>query len=258
MRWKCTCSYDGSSYAGWQKQNGQLSVQQVIEEVLEKLFKEPALIQGSGRTDAGVHALEQVFHFDRDWRHGGGSLVRALRALLPKSIRVESAVAVSDDFHSRFSAVSKRYLYRLKLGEADPFQWPYCWPVPAQLDLNLLQAAMRKLMGKHDFAAFAASRGNGLEYESTVRHITEAEVSQDSEYVNLRFRADGFMYKMVRSLTGAVVNVGLGRLPHEEIDHLLESARRTPLVQAAPAKGLYLEKVFYSNISDCCQIADRC
>lgn len=246
MRWKCTCSYDGSNYAGWQKQQGQLSVQQVIEEVLEKLFKEPALIQGSGRTDAGVHAFEQVFHFDREWRHGGKSLVKALHALLPKSIRVESAVPVGDDFHSRFSAVSKRYVYRLKLGEADPFQWPYCWPVPALLDLNLLHEAMRKLVGKHDFAAFAANRGNGLEYESTVRHITEANVSQEGEFVDLSFRADGFMYKMVRSLAGTVVNVGLGRLSLEEVDGLLESKTRTPLVQAAPAKGLYLAKVFYS------------
>lgn len=246
MRWKCTCSYDGSNFAGWQKQKGQLSVQQVIEEVLEKLFKEPTLIQGSGRTDAGVHAFEQVFHFDRDWTHGGDSLVKALHALLPKSIRVESAVEVDDEFHSRFSAVSKRYLYQLKLGEADPFQTPFCWPVPAQLDLNVLNAAMQKLIGKHDFAAFAANRGNGLEYESTVRHITEAKVSQDSEYVTLSFRADGFMYKMVRSLVGTVVNVGLERLPLEEVDRLLESAERTPMVQAAPARGLYLEKVFYS------------
>ncbi|MDQ8184435.1 tRNA pseudouridine(38-40) synthase TruA [Pelagicoccus sp. SDUM812002] len=246
MRWKCTCSYDGSSYAGWQKQQGQTSVQQVIEEVLTTLFKEPAFIQGSGRTDAGVHALEQVFHFDREWRHGGESLVKALHALLPKSIRVESAAEVGDDFHSRFSAVSKRYRYCLKLGEADPFQWAYCWPVPASLDLNLLGAAMQKLLGKHDFAAFASSRGNGLEYETTVRHITEAKVEQDSQYLNLMFRADGFMYKMVRSLAGTVVNVGLGRLSLEAVDRLLESAERIPLVQAAPAKGLYLEKVFYS------------
>lgn len=245
MRWKCTCSYDGSNYAGWQKQNGQLSIQEVVEAVLEKLFKEPTQIQGSGRTDAGVHAFEQVFHFDRDWKHGGASLVKALSALLPKSIRVESAVLVEDEFHSRFSAVSKRYLYRLKLGEADPFQWPFCWPVPSKLDLGLLNSAMQKLVGKHDFAAFAASRGNGLEYESTVRHLSETSVRQSSEYVTLSFRADGFMYKMVRSLVGTVVNVGLGRLALEEVDRLLESAERTPMVQAAPAKGLYLEKVFY-------------
>lgn len=249
MRWKCACSYDGSHYAGWQKQSGQLSVQQVIEAVLEKLFKTRTLIHGSGRTDAGVHALEQVFHFDQEWRHGGENLVKAIRSILPKSIRVDSAVQVGSDFHARFSAVSKRYQYRLRLGDADPFQWPFCWSVPDNLDLNLLDAALKRLVGKHDFAAFAASRGNGLRYESTVRHLTEAEVSQDGDFVRLSFRADGFMYKMVRSLTGAVVNVGLGRMELAEIGRLLVSAERMPLVQAAPAKGLFLEKVFYEEVS---------
>jgi len=245
MRWKCTCSYDGTEYAGWQKQPNQVSVQQVIEEVLGKLFKAPAVIQGSGRTDAGVHALEQVFHFDREWNHGGERLVKALRALLPKSIRVASAVEVDNEFHARFSAVSKRYQYRIKLGEADPFQWPYCWEVPAHLNVNLVEEALRRLVGKHDFAAFAANRGPGLEYESTVRHIMQAQLSQDAEQVILSFQADGFMYKMVRSLTGTAVNVGLGRMNLEEVDALLESKERIPLVQAAPAKGLFLEKVFY-------------
>lgn len=245
MRWKCTCSYDGTHFSGWQKQTGQLSVQQVIEEVLSTLFKEPALIHGSGRTDAGVHALEQVFHFDYDWNHGSESLLRALGALLPSTIRIESVAHVADDFHSRFSALSKRYLYRLKLGEADPFEFPVCWPVPAQLDLNRVSEAMRLLNGEHDFGAFAANRGKGLEYETTVRHMTETRVSQDYQYVTLYFRANGFMYKMVRSLVGSVVNVGLGRLNILDIESLLQSATRVPKVQAAPAKGLFLEKVFY-------------
>lgn len=245
MRWKCTCAYDGTRYAGWQKQVGQLSVQEVIEGVLTTLFKEPVGIQGSGRTDAGVHAWEQVFHFDQDWTHGGETLTKALRALLPESIRVESAALVEANFHARFSAVSKRYCYRLKLGEADPFQFPFCWSVPLSLDLNLLGEAVGRLLGEHDFGAFAAKRGNGLEYGSTVREMMEASVSQDRDYVTLSFRANGFMYKMVRSLTGTLVNVGLGRLELGAFDRLLEIASRTPLVQAAPAKGLFLQKVFY-------------
>lgn len=245
MRWKCTCSYDGTEYAGWQRQLGQLSVQQALEEVLHKLFKEPVSIHGSGRTDAGVHALEQVFHFDWDWTHGGASLVKAMGALLPKSIRVSSAVLTDDDFHSRFSAVSKRYHYKLKLGQASPFEWPFCWEAPTRLDLNLVAAAMDGLVGEHDFAAFAANRGPGLEYESTVRCIAAARLVQDGPLVSLSFEADGFMYKMVRSLVGTVVNVGLGKLELAEIDQLLRSRKRTPLVQAAPARGLFLEKVFY-------------
>ncbi|EDY85055.1 tRNA pseudouridine synthase A [Verrucomicrobiia bacterium DG1235] len=243
MRWKCSCSYDGTNYAGWQKQSGQISVQQVIEEVLEQLLKEKVAIHGSGRTDAGVHALEQVFHFDYDWRHGGESLVKALHSKLPKEIRVESATEVGEEFHARFSAVSKRYQYRLALGEANPFQWAYCWPVSRKLDLNLVKEAMDRFVGTHDFGAFAANRG--IEYESTERKMLATGVSQDTEYVGLSFQADGFMYKMVRSLVGAVVNVGLGRMQVSEIERLLESAVRSPMVQAAPAKGLFLEKVFY-------------
>lgn len=243
MRWRCTCAYDGAAFSGWQTQSGQLSVQQVLEEALESIFKARVVVCGSGRTDAGVHALEQVFHFDFDWPHGGERLLKALYPKLPKSIRVMSAAPVGDDFHARFSAVGKRYHYRLFLGQADPFRWPYCWSVPERLDLNRVDEAMKLLIGKHDFAAFAANRG--IEYETTVRTITSARVSEDREYVYLTFEADGFMYKMVRSLAGTLVNVGLRRLEIADISTLIESAQRTPMVQSAPPRGLFLEKVFY-------------
>lgn len=244
MRWKCTCSYDGSNYAGWQTQSGQLSIQEVIEAALEGILKTRVVIHGSGRTDAGVHALGQVFHFDFDWPHGGENLVKALSTKLPKTVRIESAVEVDASFHARFSAVSKRYEYRLLLGEADPFKWPFCWPVSENIDLNRVADAMSLLVGKFDFAAFSANRG--VDYESTVRHITEAALIQEGDLVRLRFSADGFMYKMVRSLAGTVVNIGLRRLEPEGISELLESKVRTPMVLAAPARGLFLNKVFYS------------
>lgn len=244
MRWKCACSYDGTTFAGWQTQSGQTSVQQVIEGALAEIFKTRVGIHGSGRTDAGVHALEQVFHFDFDWKHGGERLSRALYPKLPKSIQVTSVQPIDDSFHARFSAVRKRYHYRLFLGQADPFAWPYCWSVPERLDLNRVASALERLVGTRDFAAFAANRG--VEYESTVRTISRADLRQDHNYVYLTFEADGFMYKMARSLTGAVVNVGMKRMEVEAIGDLLGSAQRTPLVQAAPARGLFLEKVFYS------------
>lgn len=244
MRWKCTCSYDGGNYAGWQTQRGQLSVQEVIESALEEVFKARVTIHGSGRTDAGVHAREQVFHFDYDWSHGGDRLVKALYTKLPKSVRIESATEVNDAFHARFSAVSKRYEYRIFLGQADPFCWPFCWSVPERIDLNRVAEAMSRLVGKFDFAAFSANRG--VDYESTVRHITEARFLQEGDLIRLRFVADGFMYKMVRSLAGTVVNIGLKRLEPDGISQLLESKVRTPLVQVAPARGLFLDKVVYS------------
>lgn len=242
-RWKCTCSYDGTGYAGWQTQSRDVSVQQVIEEALKSIFKQRVTIHGSGRTDAGVHALEQVFHFDFDWKHGGESLVKALYTKLPKSIRIESAYEVDESFHSRFSATGKRYHYRLFLGQADPFLWPYCWSIPDRLNLNQMSEAMASLVGKQDFAAFAANRG--VDYESTVRTLKTAEMSQVGECVRLTFEADGFMYKMVRSLAGSLVNVGLKRLSVDGFQALLGEPKRTPLVQAAPARGLFLEKVFY-------------
>ena len=218
-------------------------MQQVIEEALETILKARVAVHGSGRTDAGVHALEQVFHFDFDWRHGADSLVKALYPKMPKDIRIQSAAQVDDDFHSRFSAVGKRYTYRLFLGQADPFTWPYCWSVPERLDLNRVDDALTHLLGQHDFAAFSANRG--VAYESTVRCLTGARLSQDKDFVYLTFEADGFMYKMVRSLAGTLVNVGLQRLEPRGVAQLVESAQRTPMVQVAPARGLFLEKVFY-------------
>ncbi len=243
MRWKCTCAYDGAAFSGWQTQSGQMSVQQTLEEALGSIFKTGLVVNGSGRTDAGVHALEQVFHFDFDWRHGSERLLKAIYPKLPKTLRVLSAEAVEEGFHARFDAVGKRYHYRLFLGQADPFRWPYCWSVPERLDLNRVAAAMGRLVGQRDFAAFAANRG--IEYETTVRTMTAARVTEDRDYVYLTFEADGFMYKMARSLVGTMVNVGLRRLEVDAVDALLDSARRAPLVQSAPARGLFLEKVFY-------------
>ncbi|MDQ8203326.1 tRNA pseudouridine(38-40) synthase TruA [Pelagicoccus sp. SDUM812003] len=244
MRWKCSCAYDGTHYAGWQTQNGQESVQEVIETAIEAIVKHRIVIHGSGRTDAGVHALEQVFHFDYDWKHGGERLVKAVSTKLPRSIKLLSATPVDEEFHARFSAVSKRYHYRLFLGDADPFLWPYCLSVPRQLDLNVMKRGMDLLVGEHDFAAFAANRG--LEYESTVRQMKAVELTLADRLVLVSFEANGFMYKMVRSLVGSLLNVGLGRLALDDLQNLLESRQRTPLVEASPARGLFLEKVFYA------------
>ncbi len=243
MRWKCGCAYDGTDYFGWQTQEGQLSVQQVIEEALEQVFKERVSISGSGRTDAGVHAIEQVFHFDYDWNHAPGKLLAAMHSLLPDSIKPLYIEQVGDDFHARFSAVSKKYQYRLFLGEAEPIDTRYCWSVQENINLNRMAEAIALLEGEHDFAAFAANRG--VEYESTTRTMTRADMTQDDRFVYLNFQANGFLYKMARSLAGALVNIGCGRIEPNEIIQLLETAKRTPMVLVAPAQGLFLEKVLY-------------
>ena len=243
MRWKCTCSYDGTRYFGWQIQNGDVTVQQTINEALGDILKEAIIVTGSGRTDTGVHALGQVFHFDFDWKHGADRLKKALNSKLPHDIRVNAVDQVEDVFHSRFSAVSKRYHYRLFLGMADPFEWNYCWSLPDIPDLNAIRESMGYLLGEHDFAAFAANRGK--EYESTVRNLTRADIRLESGIAYLTFEANGFMYKMVRSMVGALANVGMRRLKPVQIKKFLNTAKRTPLIVAAPSRGLFLEKVFY-------------
>ncbi len=243
MRWKCVCAYDGSNYAGWQAQSDQMSVQQVLSDTLKIVFKNPVQITGSGRTDAGVHALGQVFHFDGDWSHGSENLIKAVGSRLPPDVQALSASMVADDFHARFSAKLKRYQYRLYLGQPDPFIWPFCLSVSDRIDLNRISEALPLFEGEKDFASFAANRGQ--EYESTVRNITSTSLYQDDCYVYLVFEAPGFMYKMVRSMVGLLIKIGLGNVSIEEACQLIDDAKRVPVIEVAPARGLFLEKVFY-------------
>lgn len=242
-RWRCVCAYDGGPFDGWQSQPGGKAIQDVIERRLAEVFKQGVRIHGSGRTDAGVHALGQVFHFDAPWGHGPQKLRAALQAGLPRSIQVRALRRVAADFHARFSAKGKTYRYDLYFGDADPFTAPWCWSLGRSLDLAAVRAAAAVLRGRHDFRAFAAE--GGKERETTVRHLRRLDVQGRGRRVRLVFEADGFLYKMVRSLTGALVNVGLGKLTPADVDALLRAARRTPQVPTAPPQGLFLVRVHY-------------
>lgn len=245
QRWKCECAYDGTAFAGWQSQVGGTAIQDVIEARLADVFKVPVRIHGSGRTDAGVHARGQVFHFDAAWRHGAEKLLAAMRSGLPPAIQIKSARAVRSDFHARFSASGKRYVYRLQRGDADPFIRPYCWSVFRPLDLAAMKRAAEALQGRHDFRAFTAV--NGSERESTVRELRRLELRSRGRALLIKAEANGFLYKMVRSLVGVLVSVGEGRLTPEEVKRLLAGRVRTAAIQTAPAHGLFLEKVFYAR-----------
>ncbi|MBP6506595.1 MAG: tRNA pseudouridine(38-40) synthase TruA [Opitutaceae bacterium] len=242
-RWKCVCAYDGSPFPGWQSQQGGGAVQDVIEARLEKIFGRPVRIHGSGRTDSGVHALGQVFHFDATWPHGAAKLLAALKVGLPPTIQIKSARIVPADFHARFQATGKRYEYRLHLGDPDPFTRPYTWPVFKPLDLPAMAAAAAGLRGKHDFRAFTAL--NGTVREDTVRDLRRLDIRRKGRQVRLVVEADGFLYKMVRSLAGVLVAVGEGKLTAAQVKEILHSKRRTAAVQTAPPQGLFLVKVFY-------------
>jgi tRNA pseudouridine38-40 synthase len=243
QRWKCVCAYDGTAFAGWQSQTGSTAIQDVIEKRLARILGAPVRIHSSGRTDAGVHALEQVFHFDAAWRHGPEKLVAALRAGLPPAIQIKSARAAPPEFHARFSATGKTYIYFLHLGEADPFTRPFCWPIIHPLDFAAMEQAAAVLRGVHDFKAFSAF--NRVKRENTVRDLRRLEIARRGRRVRIAVEADGFLYKMVRSIVGALVAVGEGKLTPERVRAILESRHRTAAVTTAPAQGLFLVKVKY-------------
>ncbi|HRE84028.1 MAG TPA: tRNA pseudouridine(38-40) synthase TruA, partial [Opitutaceae bacterium] len=236
-RWKVVCAYDGSGFAGWQSQPGGLSVQDVVEARLLTLAGTTVRIHGSGRTDAGVHARAQVFHFDLPWRHGAAKLKASLRVGLPSTLQIKTVQEVPATFHARFSAVGKRYEYRIFFGDPDPFIRRFVWGLerPRPLDVSAMQDAARRLVGKRDFAAFSAKTGE--EREDTVKDLRRLDLIQKGRQLTIVAEADGFLYKMVRSLVGALVSVGLGKVTPERISELLVGARRLPEVETAPPQG---------------------
>ena len=244
QRWKGLVAYDGTAFSGWQAQPDKNAVQDHIERRLAELFQTEIRIHGSGRTDAGVHARGQVFHFDSSWRHGPEKLLAALRGGLPPTIQVRTAEVVEKEFHARYSAVGKIYHYHLVHGEwADPFEHSFTWSVPKALDVAAMRGAAAVLRGKHDFRAFSAFGGE--ERENTVRTLARLDLIEDGPRLRIEAEAEGFLYKMVRSLVGALVYAGMGKLTPGRIAALLETRERTAAVETAPPQGLFLMKVHY-------------
>ena len=243
VRWKCVVAYDGTTFQGWQSQEGGNTVQDLIEKQLAKITGQKIRIEGSGRTDSGVHALAQVFHFDAAWTHGPEKLRVALQTGLPRSIRLKSMRLAPKKFHARFDAKGKIYRYHIYLGEADPFIAPYCWSFRRELDWSAMKAAAKVMRGKQDFWAFSGE--NDRTYETTVRDLRRVDLVRRGRKVSITFEADGFLYKMVRSLTGALINVGLGKLTPAQIAELIKTRRRIPHVVTAPPQGLFMVKVIY-------------
>lgn len=254
MRLKLTIAYDGRPYNGWQSQPDGNTVQDHLCRALGQIAKEPVSIHGSGRTDTGVHALGQVAHFDASLptTMNPSNWLRALNSLLPASIRIMACAEMSPFFHARFSAIGKIYHYDIC---TDPVLPPHkaglAWHLPRQLDADLLAAALRRICGQHDFHAFAAYRGNetpAMDYHRTL-HAADLEALTDGWRIT--FAGDGFLYKMVRLLTGAVVKTALGKLPPAALAALLDQDRDLPHGKSphcAPADGLYLQQVLYPGV----------
>lgn len=243
MRWKTVCAYDGRYFLGWQSQKGGGAVQDVIETALQKIFRCPVRIHGSARTDSGVHAGAQVFHFDAEWKHRPERLLAALGTLLPEGVQVRDLRVAPGTFHALHSAKGKRYRYTIHEGRPDPFELPFCWPLGRKLDIAAMNGAARLLIGRHDFTSFAAA--SGRDKEDPVKELKVLAVVRRGPRVIVTAEAPGFLYKMVRSLVGGLVNVGIGKLTPEQLREILEQRRRTAVVETAPAQGLFLERVFY-------------
>ena len=242
--YKLTIAYDGTEYAGWQLQPNGTSVQQVIEVALAKIVGAPVRVHGSGRTDAGVHARAQVAHATFSTRHPPATLSRALNANLPEDIRVTAVQRVPAKFHARFSATGKEYRYQIDTGAAaDPFLRQYAWHHPWPLDLVAMRRAAKVIIGRHDFTALSANPMRVI--DTPVRTVARLTIRRQGQLLMITVSANGFLYKMVRSIAGALVKVGEGRLSVAQLRELLAGKRRTALVETAPARGLFLWRVRY-------------
>jgi len=235
MRLLLTLQYLGARYAGWQLQTNATGVQQVVEEALASLFGSAVRIHGAGRTDAGVHAAAQRAHFDPPFTIPPRGLLLGINQLLPADIRVTQVEEVADDFHARFNAKGKSYAYRIWNAEvADVFAAETHAHVAKPLDHLVMRDACARLRGEHDFAIFTVI---DPEVISTVRTISEIDVTRDGAAITLTISADGFLRYMVRRIAGSLIEIGRGKLEQERI---FEEARWT-----APAKGLMLIDVSY-------------
>lgn len=238
-------AYDGSRFYGWQRQDGFESVQGALEDALAALLDTVVSVQGAGRTDTGVHALRQVAHFHVDTRLPDDRLRHALNAHLPESVVVRRLETCRDDFHSRFHAVGKRYLYLTATTRfRPPFARAHCHWTPWTLDRAAMEEAARLLRGRHDFAAFG---NTGSARRTTVRTVWRVRLVARRERFAVVVEGDGFLYNMVRTIAGTLIDVGKGRLVPGDVARALASGDRDDAGPTAPAEGLYLVRVFYDE-----------
>jgi tRNA pseudouridine38-40 synthase len=246
QRLKCIISYDGSAFSGYQVQPSHRTVQSVIEDALKKMHKgSPIKIYASGRTDAGVHAIGQVIHFDSPLMIPANKWKMALNSLLPDEVAVHNVQKAKPDFHARYDVESKEYRYKISVKrERDVFLRHYCHHMPYSLNYIAMKEAMKYFVGTHDFTSFCSAR---TEIEDKVRTIYEMEFFEEEDILTFRFVGNGFLYNMVRIIVGTLIDVGLGNRKPEEVNTIINLKDRTRAGKTAPSQGLYLWKVNYNN-----------
>ncbi len=242
-RYVLKIAFDGTDFHGWQVQSNALTVQQLMCENLSNMLKTKINVTGCSRTDAGVHANEFYCHFDSPIDIAESGFVKGLNSTLPQSIAVYSCERVDDDFHARYSAKYKNYVYRFFDGEViDPFSARYSYKVPVKLDEYKMNEFCKNLIGTYDFIAFSSSKRT---VEDTVRTITAAEVKREDSNVFLSVTANGFLYNMVRIIAGTAIFISAGKIDPKDTEKLILAKSRDLLGPTAPAKGLFLNKVIY-------------
>ncbi len=237
------CSYKGTNYYGWQKQVGFISVQSKIEEVLSQIYDTPISITGSGRTDAGVHALKQYFHFVVEKEKDLKQLAYAMNKMLPEDIHILSLEKVDDDFHARYSAKRKIYEYDILLKNKEVFNYDLAYLYPMDLDIDLLKESLKLFEGEHNYQDFTSKEEDEGNF---IRTIYAIEVNQDNDLIKVRFEGNGFMRYQIRNMVGAAIAVANKK---EDISfikyHLGDKKNREIIAYKAPAVGLYLVDVKY-------------
>ena len=237
--------YDGTDYVGWQTQPNGIAVQEKIEQAIFDVTGEHASLQGSGRTDSGVHARAQVAHFDTEARMAADKFAIALNTHLPADIRILYSEEVDPEFHARFSAKEKQYRYFVQTGpHADVFARRYALHAYMPLDLDVMDRAAALVVGTHDFSAFMST---GREVESAVRTISLSHWEKQGKFLVYSVQGNGFLYNMVRILVGTMLGMGSGRIPADSMEKALSSLSRKDAGPTAPPHGLVLWRVKYPD-----------
>ncbi len=238
-----TLKYRGTDYVGWQVQQNGKSVQSAVQDAIEKLYGVRVDVTGCSRTDSGVHANGYRFCFTPPCSTTPFRVIAALNHVLPEDMGVSDCVEVEDDFHPRYSAVAKEYVYKLYGGRArNPFLNGLAWHYTGEPDVEAMNTAARHFIGTHDFCSFMAK---GSKIIDTTRTIYDCRVEQTDDYVKISICGDGFLYKMVRIIVGTLIGVSEGKFSPADIDKIIAAKDRNAAGRTAPSEGLYLNRVFY-------------
>ena len=242
---KLEIAYDGTHYGGWQRQKHNASIQQRLEEAVQKICGRKITVFGASRTDAGVHALRQCASLSvPDKRMSASDWLRAINAHLPRDIRVIKVSAAASKFHAQYAARSKIYEYRIWNHRVlPPFEVNRAWQVPVPLDVAAMRRGSRALIGKHDFTSFASASRDPR--RTNIRTIKRIAIRKSGPLITVEVEGNGFLYKMVRGIVGTLADVGKGRTPSSNVKKILAAKDRKLAGQNAPAQGLYLVRVKY-------------